>query len=212
MDTEAGSAAGLLTGTDSLGYVAGDGIVARGETCGGDGCGGIGSGDDATVGGPGIGGFLLQVEVAGCGGDGDGVAGEDVCGLHGAAKLDGWRRCDLAEAEDDAGGEAISEDIAGASGDQARAGRTVVDVGIIKVGLNRSDSDAVIEGRQDVIEADAAGDTPAPGAGLEDGASNLGSAAEDVGKGDKTILLACAVKTQSLGPLGKKLPSAWTPR
>jgi len=59
----------------------------------------------------------------------------------------------------------------------------------MEVGLNRPDSNAVVEGGKDVIDADAAGDTPAPGAGLEDGAADLGSAAEDVGEGDEAVFL-----------------------
>src|SRR5271155_4077971 len=104
MDAEAGGATGLLSGTNALGDVARNCVVAGGETCGGDGCGGFAAGDLAAGGGPGVGGLFLQVEVAGGRSDGDGVAGEDIRGLDGTAELNGWRWCDLAEAENDARG------------------------------------------------------------------------------------------------------------
>jgi hypothetical protein len=77
---------------------------------------------------PGVGGFFLQVEVAGGGGNGDGVAGKDVRGLNRAAELNRWRRCDLAEAQDDTSGEAVGVDVADASGDQAGSGWAVVNM------------------------------------------------------------------------------------
>jgi len=45
-----------------------------------------------------------------------------------------------------------------ASGDQAGTGCAVVNVRVMKVGLNGPDRDAVVEGGKDVVEADAAGD------------------------------------------------------
>ncbi len=189
MDAEAGSATGLLARAHAFGDVAGDGVVAGGESCGGDGGGGVGSGDVAAADAPGVGGFLLQVEVAGGGGDGDGIAGKDVRRLNGAAELDGWRRRDLTEAEDDARGETVGVDVAYASSDEAGSGRAVVNMRIVEVGLNGPDGDTVVEGGKNVVEADAAGDAPAPGAGLEDGTADLGSAAEDVAEGNEAILL-----------------------
>ena len=173
------------------------------------------AGDVSAAGSPGVNGFLLQVEVAGGGGDGDGVAGEDVRGLNRAAELDRRRRCDLTEAEDDAGGETIGVDIANASGDQAGSGWAVVDMRVVEVGLNGSDGDAVVEGGKDVVEADAAGDAPAPGAGLEDRTADLGSAAEGVGEGNEAVLLIaedgaglCGEDAVVGTAMGKKLPSA----
>src|SRR6266851_326323 len=176
VDAEARGATGLLTRAHAFGDVAGDGVVAGGEPCGCDGGGRVGSGDVAAAGGPG-------------GSDGDGNAGKDVRMLNGAAELDGWRRCDLAKAEDHARGETVGVDIADASGDQADTGGAVVNMRVVKVGLNGTDGDAVVEGGKNVVEADAAGDAPAPGAGLEDGTADLGSAAEDVAEGNEAILL-----------------------
>src|SRR5882757_11365277 len=126
--------------------MAGDGIVAGGKACGCDSGGRIGSGDVAAAGGPGVGGFFLQVEIGGSRSCGDGVAGKDVCRLNCAAELYGWRRGDLAEAEDDARGETVGVDVADASADQAGSRWAVVDMRVVKVGLNGPDGDAVIEG------------------------------------------------------------------
>jgi len=87
VDAETDGAACLLSRADALGDVAGDDVVAGSEACGRDSGGDISSGDLAATGRPYVGGLFLQVEVAGRGGDGDGIAGEDVCRLDGAAKL-----------------------------------------------------------------------------------------------------------------------------
>src|SRR6266481_1023472 len=60
---------------------------------------------------------------------------------------------------------------------------------IVKVGLDRADGDAVVEGGKDVVQANAAGNAPAPGTGLEDGTADLGSATEDVAEGNEAVLL-----------------------
>ncbi len=147
------------------------------------------AGDLAAAGGPGVDGLFLRIEIAGDGGDGDGIAGEDVRRLNGARELNRRRRCDLAEAENDASGETVGEDFAYAAGHSAGIGGAVVDVRVMKVGLNWPERDAVVEGRKDVIEADAAGETPAPGARLKDGSTDFGSAEEDVGEGHAAIFL-----------------------
>ena len=92
MDAEAGGAVGLLAGTDALGDVSLDGVVACGETRGGDVCGFVVAGDLAAGGGPGVGGLFLGIEISGGCGDRDGIAGEDICGLGGAAELNGRRQ------------------------------------------------------------------------------------------------------------------------
>jgi len=105
-------------------------------------------------------------------------------------------------------------DIANASGDQTGSGWAVVNMRVMKVGLDGSNGDAVVEGGKDVVETDAAGDAPAPGARLKDGTAYLGSAAEGVGEGDPTIFLIAedgaglCGEDAVIGPDGKKLPSA----
>src|SRR5438034_8792073 len=59
---------------------------------------------------------------------------------------------------------------------------------IVEVSLDGTDGETIIEGGQDVVEADARGDSIAPAAGLEDGASDLGSAEEGVGEGNEAVL------------------------
>ena len=189
MNAEAGGATGLLAGPQAFGDVAGDGVVAGREACGCNGGGRVGSGNVAAADGPGVGGFLLQVEIGGSRSGGDGVAGKDVRRLNRAAELDGWRRGDLAETENDSRGETIGVDVADASGDQAGSGRAVINMRVVKVGLNGPDGDAVVEGGKDVVQADAAGDAPAPGAGLEDRTAHLSPAAKDVGEGNEAVFL-----------------------
>ena len=126
VNAEAGGATGLLTRADALGDVTRDGVVAGGESCGCDGSSRVGAGDTAAAGGPSVGGLLLQVEVAGRRGDSDGIAGKDVRRLNCATELDGWRRRDLAQAENDTRGETVRVDLTGAAGDMADVGWAVV--------------------------------------------------------------------------------------
>ncbi len=187
VDTEACGAVCLLAGTHTFGDVAGDGVVSWGKARGGDGCGGIFAGDRATVGGPGVVGLFLQVEVGRDGCDCDGVAGEDVCGFSCAAQLDRWRRGDFSEPENDASGEAIGGDFADASGNLARVNCAVVDVRVVKVGLNGPEGEVVVEDGKNVVDAASRGDSPAPGAGLEDRSADFCAAAESVNEGNEAI-------------------------
>ena len=59
----------------------------------------------------------------------------------------------------------------------------------MEVGLNGTNGDAIVEGGKDVVESEPRGDAPSPGAGLEDGTADFGSAAEGVGEGNEAVLL-----------------------
>ena len=94
---------------------------------------------------------------------------------------------DLTEAEDDAGGEPIGGDVACASDYMGDVNWAVVDVRVVKVGLDGADRDAVVEDGKNVVDAESAGDSPAPLAGLEDGSADLGASAQYVNKGNPPI-------------------------
>lgn len=189
MDAELGGAAGLLAGANAFGDVAGDCIVARRKGSRGDGGGLIGPGELAAAGAPGVGGLPFKVEVGGCRCDCDGIAGKDVSWLSSAAELNRRRGGDLAEAENAAGGEPVGEGLAEAADEWVSSDGAEVYVGVVKVGLDGTDCEAVVEERKDVIDADATGDPPPPFTGLERWSTEPGRPDHGVGEGNETILL-----------------------
>ena len=115
LDGEGRSAGGLLASSRAFLDVSGDGIFAGGEACGIDGGFRAGGGDLATIGGPGIDGSLLWIEVQGVGFDLDGIAGIDAGGLRATAEHDGPGWLHVAQAEDEAGREFHVAEIAEAT-------------------------------------------------------------------------------------------------
>src|ERR1700679_2683011 len=139
----------------------------------------------AACGGPGIDGLFAWLEVCGAGSDSEGITREEVRGVDSAAELGGRRRVDLAKTKDDASGEPVGVDVADAACDLGRVDGAVVDVRVLEVSLDGADGDAVVKEGKDEVDAAAAGDSPAPGAGLECRTADLGTAAEDVDKGNQ---------------------------
>ncbi len=176
-------------GANAFGDVAGDCVVAGREGGCGDGSGLVGAGELAAAGAPGVGRLLFQIEVGGCRCDCDGIAGKDVGWLSSAAELNGRRRIDLAEAKNAASGEAVGEGLAEAADEWVRSHGAEVYVGIVKVGLDGAYSEAVVEVRKDVIDADAARDSPSPLTMLKRRATEPGCTDHGVGEGNEAILL-----------------------
>ena len=101
----------------------------------------------------------------------------------GAAKLENGRWLEIAEAKNQTAGQLEGIELAKAAPGAGREDeRTVDDLGILKVGLERTYGEVMVKDRQHVIDAATAGDTPAPLERLRGGAVGARAAAEQVHK------------------------------
>lgn len=95
----------------------------------------------------------------------------------------------MAEAENPASGEPVGEGLAQATYEWVRSYRAEVYMGVVKVGLNGADCEAVVEERKNVIDADAASDAPSPFTRLKGRAAEPGRPDQSVGEGDEAVFL-----------------------
>lgn len=184
-DGEGRGAGCLLARAGALLHMAGDGVVAGLETRGVDGGLGAGGGDCAAVGGPGVDGGLLGIQMESVGFDLDRIAGVDAGGLRSATEHNGIWRLDVAEAEDESCGELhVGERAESTFGSGGKEQRSIDDLGVLIVGLDGTDGEMLIPERKDVVEANAAGDSPAPHQVLARGAVGALATAKNVGEGN----------------------------
>jgi hypothetical protein len=107
-----------------------------------------------------------------------GSPGKDAGGLSTATEHDGSGRLDVAHADNQAGGELEVAEIAEAallSGGKEQ--RTIDDLGILVVGLDGAEGEVLSPEGKNVIDADAAGDSPPPHERLSGGAIGAFTAA-----------------------------------
>ena len=183
-DAEGRSARCLLARLGAFLYMSGDDVVPRRKAGGVDGGFRAGGGDLAAIGSPGVDRGLFRIQMQGVGFDLNGIARKDLSGLSTAAEHDGKGWLDVAHPDDESGRELqVGERAEAALLSGGKEQRAVHDLGILIVRLNGADGEVLAPEGKNVIEADAAGGSPAPHERLSGGAIGAFTAAQDMCEG-----------------------------